>query len=55
MPELAARQHETESLLPRLEGEPCSYCDDGELALREFKGDPAAVCPECDVPQIRLF
>lgn len=55
MAELVARQTETESLLPRVEGETCNYCEDGELALREFKGDPAAVCPECDVPQIRLF
>ncbi|WP_375140824.1 HVO_A0556 family zinc finger protein [Salinarchaeum laminariae] len=44
-----------ERLLPRFEGQDCKFCDEGELVREQYKGSPAVVCDECDVPQIRFF
>ena len=55
MVEMGSEGISPEKLLPRIVGDTCNYCESGTLARGEYKGSPAAVCTDCEVPQIRFF
>jgi len=55
MVEMGTEGISPEKLLPRIVGDTCNYCESGTLARGEYKGSPAAVCTDCEVPQIRFF
>ena len=38
-----------------LEGNTCSYCDEGTLIYRTFKGNDAIVCNSCETPSAQLW
>jgi len=43
------------ALLDGLAGDDCRWCATGTLARREFKGDAAVVCENCDTPAARVW
>ena len=50
-----ASETATESVLARLVGGDCKWCDGGTLVRRQFKGDAAVVCETCDTPAARVW
>ena len=46
--------NERDHVLSLLEGRSCQHCDDGELEKGFHKGYLAALCAECEVPQVRF-
>lgn len=55
MTDMGGRVARPERLLPRFVGQDCKYCGDGQLVETEYEGNPAVVCPECEVPRISFF
>lgn len=51
---MALSTPDRDQVLSALEERTCNYCGTGELVRERYKGAPAVVCRDCDVPQVRF-
>lgn len=42
-------------VLEALEGESCTFCDEGELVQGVYKGKNAVICESCETPTAQLW
>lgn len=43
------------SVIRRLEGRQCQWCEDGRLERDTYKGNRAAVCQSCETPAVQIW
>ncbi|MGQ3414378.1 HVO_A0556 family zinc finger protein [Natrinema sp. LN54] len=43
------------SVLDALEGDACSYCEDGTLVRDRYHGNAAVVCDDCHTPGAQVW
>ncbi len=43
------------SVIGRLEGQDCQWCQDGQLEHGTYKGNDAVVCDSCETPTVQLW
>ena len=50
-----AQQSKNSALLEQYVGQQCQYCEEGSIREGDYKDTPAAICPNCETPALRLF
>ncbi|MCU4975375.1 hypothetical protein OB955_21985 [Halobacteria archaeon AArc-m2/3/4] len=55
MQRFEGERHESLEVLSVLDGDTCSYCENGTLTQQFFQSDEAVVCDECGTPAARLW
>ncbi|GGL68049.1 HVO_A0556 family zinc finger protein [Halocalculus aciditolerans] len=47
--------HTSTSLVGRLDGDDCAFCDDGTLVRGTYKDNDAVLCEACGTPTLQRF